>query len=126
MRTIIAGGRDFTDKDLLFGCLDRVGLSEKDTIISGHAKGTDALGEEYAKEKNIPLEIYPAEWDKYGKSAGPIRNALMASVAEGLIAFWDCKSRGTRNMIEQALKHKLKIIVFDYQGNLLNKNVLKS
>ena len=105
-RVIIAGCRDFNDYGLLSQKCDHM-LSEKVKthkviIMSGHATGADALGEKYAKERGFILETYPAEWGKYGKQAGPKRNLRMAEVSNALIAFWDGKSRGTKNMIDLA------------------------
>lgn len=83
-------------------------------IISGHASGADALGERYAQERGFLLETYPADWKVLGKADGPIRNAKMAEVADALIAFWDGKSRGTKNMIDTATKRGLKVAVVRY------------
>lgn len=57
--------------------------------------------------------------DKHGKMAGPIRNLEMAKYADGLIAFWDGKSRGTRDMITKAKKERLFLRVVDYNGRLI-------
>ena len=69
-------------------------------IISGGARGADALGERYAKEEGFALERYPAEWEKFGKIAGPIRNSQMAKLGDFFICFWDGVSPGTKNMID--------------------------
>ena len=119
MRVIIAGGRDFSDKEVAFEALNTV-INPGDIIVSGHARGADMLGEMYAKEYGLELELYPAEWDKYGRSAGYIRNRQMAEVADALVAFWDGKSRGTKNMIETAEKLELPVFVFDYEGIIKN------
>ena len=71
-------------------------------IISGCASGADTLGERYAVENGFKIEKYPADWQKYGKSAGPRRNLQMAEACDFVICFWDGKSRGTRSMIEYA------------------------
>ena len=84
------------------------------TIISGGATGADALGEQFAKENNLELIVVPANWEKYGRAAGPRRNAEMAEMADALIAFWDGKSRGTKNMIETAEKKGLLVRVVNY------------
>lgn len=65
------------------------------------------MGERYAKENGIDLAIFPAEWDKYGKRAGYLRNEQMADHADSLIAFWDGKSKGTKHMIDIAKRKKL-------------------
>jgi hypothetical protein len=114
MRIIVAGGRDFNDYELLKEKLDNESLSSEDTIISGDARGADRLGERYAKEHCIWCTKYPAKWDKYGKSAGYIRNAEMASNADALIAFWDGKSRGTKHMIDIADSLGLKVTIVKY------------
>jgi hypothetical protein len=62
----------------------------------------DTLAELWAVENGIPNTRYPADWKRYGRKAGPIRNRLMAENAEALIAIWDGKSRGAMDMIKQA------------------------
>lgn len=116
-KVIIAGCRDFDDYELLKEKCDDFLQDEKKEdviIISGHASGADALGERYAQERGFQLETYPADWKAHGRAAGSIRNARMASAANALIAFWDGKSRGTKNMIETATKHNLKVAVVRY------------
>lgn len=116
-RVIIAGCRDFNDYELLKEKCDYFLQDEKKedvVIISGHASGADALGERYAQERGFLLETYPADRKAHGRIAGPIRNARMASVANALIAFWDGKSMGTKNMIETAKNHNLKVVVVRY------------
>jgi len=112
MKLIIAGGRDFDCKDPV--CKE-VGKSGGITeIVSGTARGEDRLGEEYAKEKGIKVRRFPADWNKHGKAAGPIRNEEMAQYADSLIAFWDGASRGTGGMIELARKYGLEVTVVKY------------
>ena len=116
MRTIIAGSRTFTNYELFHKHMLKE-LPRITTIISGGAYGVDYLGECLAKAYSIPLEIYKAEWDKYGKSAGYKRNQLMANKADSLIAWWDGESKGTKHMIDIALKLQLQVIVFYIQPN---------
>lgn len=112
MRVLVCGSRHLNDYELVKSKLLELHCTTKengkhkiDCIISGHARGADSLGERFAKEYNIPLEIYPADWDKYGKAAGPIRNAQM--LKEGrpglVVAFVAPNSRGTQNMINQSM-----------------------
>jgi NADPH-dependent 7-cyano-7-deazaguanine reductase QueF-like protein len=56
--------------------------------------------EQYAKENRIELKVFPADWNKHGRAAGPIRNAQMGDYADQLVAVWDGKSKGTKNMID--------------------------
>jgi hypothetical protein len=60
---------------------------------------------------NIPCFRFPADWDRYGKAAGYIRNETMAANAEALIALWDGRSPGTKHMIDIARKKGLKVYV---------------
>lgn len=116
MKVIIAGGRDFTDYGLLCERCDHFlqrhwGDIE---IVSGMAEGADTLGMMYANERAIPLERFPANWEAFGKNAGPIRNKKMAEYADSLIAFWDGKSKGTKNMIDVASQLGLTVKIVKY------------
>jgi hypothetical protein len=119
VRIIIAGSRSFNDYDYLKEYCTNVIMTNfydhklSPEIISGHASGADMLGEKFANEFGYKLTIFPADWDKYGKSAGYRRNVLMAEYAKRdphhsiLVAFWDGKSKGTLNMLSVAEQFKL-------------------
>lgn len=81
-------------------------------VVSGTAKGADALGERWAEENGIPVKRMPANWHKYGKRAGPLRNAEMAKYVAGhgghVIVFWDGVSTGTESMIECARRYGIE------------------
>ena len=120
MRIIIAGSRFFNDYDFLSREVNRIikelNVSFSDiSIISGTAIGADQLGEKFAKENNINLKYFPAQWDKLGKAAGFLRNKEMANYAKEdngvLIAFWNGKSRGTSHMIDYCKYIELKVFV---------------
>jgi hypothetical protein len=110
MKTIIAGSREGVKLEdvekAVASCWWKV-----TSIVSGTARGADRLGEEFAKKHGIPVQRFPAEWELYGKQAGPIRNIEMAKNAEALIAVWDGKSNGTRHMVSVAKKMGLQIYV---------------
>lgn len=118
-RVIVAGSRYFNDKDKLYGVLDEIvkELGGNIEIVSGCCRGADKLGEQYASEHNIPVKRFPADWLKYGKKAGYIRNKEMADYAsEGdgrgwLVAFPLGASKGTRMMVDLAYKNNLGICV---------------
>ena len=110
MKVIIAGGRDYHNYDTLLEAI-KESQFEISTVVSGGAKGVDALGERYAIETNRTLNIYAADWETHGRAAGPIRNRKMAENADALIALWDGQSRGTKNMIETATKKGLIVFV---------------
>lgn len=115
MKIIIAGGRDFKDyKQLCSICNDILPQFENVSLISGTARGADRLGERYAKEHGYKVKKFPADWTAFGNRAGIIRNRQMAEYADGLIAFHDHKSKGTKNMIFEANKEELMIVVAYY------------
>ena len=116
MRVIIAGCRDYVsnkeDGRLIAEILLSVGATR---IISGGAKGADRFGEFISSYMLIPLKIMPADWATHGKAAGPIRNTKMAEYARRgtLIAIWDGKSRGTKNMITTAKAYGMDVHVVE-------------
>lgn len=117
-RVIIAGGRDFDDYEYLekicLPIIDKLKAEYDVIVMSGHAKGADMLAEQFAKENDLKLEVYPADWKVHWRSAGFRRNEQMGDIANGLIAFWDGNSHGTQHMIEYAKSKGLDIHVFRY------------
>tara|TARA_Y100000592_G_C5284360_1_gene227777 strand:- start:66 stop:425 length:360 start_codon:yes stop_codon:yes gene_type:complete len=116
-KVIIAGGRDFKATPHHVKTVNTL-IKKLNTwdveIVSGGARGADKFGEDFAKTFNLPLRVFPADWDRYGKSAGYRRNAEMAEYATHLIAFWDGSSRGTKHMIDLADQKELKVKVIKY------------
>ena len=122
---IIAGTRTFDDYDIFEEMVDKVFdillenyKQSEIQIISGNAKGVDKLGEAYAKENGYKLMLYPANWDKYGKKAGPIRNSEMIKIANYLIVVWDGISRGTKDIISKAKANKIPTAICKYRTGL--------
>lgn len=118
-KVIIAGSRGFSNYKLLREkCNEYLREKRKDyniIIISGGARGADTLGEKYAQDEGFSLEVFPANWNKFGKSAGFRRNEQMAEVADALIAFWDGKSHGTKHMIEIMENKNLLVKIVNYE-----------
>ncbi len=135
-RIIVAGGRNFSDFELLTHSLDNIltKAKVKDVIIvSGKAKGADTLGEEYAKLRGHAVAPFPADWDnihvpgavvkvnsrgkKYNSKAGAIRNEEMARYAAAspvrgvLVAFWNGEAGGTSLMITIARAYGLRVFI---------------
>ena len=107
-RVVIAGGRDFCDSERAYDFIDSVFKLKGENeyiILSGGSKGSDKIGEQYAKEYGYKIEYYYPEWEKYHRAAGPIRNKKMAESCDFLICFWDKKSKGTLSMIKAAEKY---------------------
>jgi len=73
-------------------------------IVSGGADGVDTWAFEYATHRGHLVEVYPADWQEYGKRAGFLRNQLIVSKADRVVAFWDGVSKGTKHTIDLALK----------------------
>lgn len=113
MRTIIAGGRDCYSQMVLQKALKNCGWKPS-VVLCGGARGADTLGRNWAEDNDIPVELYPAEWNKRGKSAGFFRNIQMGDQAEALIALWDGKSKGTAHMIKVAQHRALRIFIQYY------------
>lgn len=77
-------------------------LADGTIILTGGARGVDALAAQIGRRYGFDVRIYPAEWDRYGRAAGPMRNARLVADADSLLAFWDGESAGTQNAIKQA------------------------
>jgi hypothetical protein len=107
MKVIIAGSRHMNDTPANRRIMERgIKQSHYDIkeIVSGTQRGADKLGERYAEHYNIPVTRFPANWNRYGKGAGPIRNTEMAHYADALIVFIWPQSRGSRNMLDTMMK----------------------
>ncbi len=103
MRTIIAGSRNCNHYQILLDAVAQSG-AKITTVICGTADGADTLGEVYAALNGIPCERYPANWKDLGKRAGYVRNQQMCDVADTCIVLWDGESRGSKHMIDIAVK----------------------
>lgn len=114
MITIIAGSRSITSPFIINAAMALVPW-EISEVVSGCADGPDTLGEWWACDNLINIKRFPvsqADWDQYGKSAGPRRNEQMAKYADALVAIHDGVSKGTQHMIRTAHQHGLEVIVF--------------
>lgn len=76
MRILVCGGRDFNNRALFNKALQPY-ASKENTIIHGAARGADSLANTWAYDNDCEVIAYPANWDKYGKRAGYIRNVQM-------------------------------------------------
>jgi hypothetical protein len=108
-KIIIAGSRTLepvfefiNEARIMFGM-----INASYEIVSGGAEGVDTCGENFAKEMGWKLTVLPADWNKHGKAAGPIRNRQMVEYADELLLIWDGESKGSKNMKEEMKKlHK--------------------
>jgi len=116
-RVTVGGCRDYSDYVFFCRnmdiCLSRISSQKEIVIISGHSSGVDSMAERYAEDNGFELEIYPAEWKKYGRAAGPKRNKIMVERSDAVIAFWDNSSSGTKNLINCAEKCGKPVMIID-------------
>lgn len=104
IRLIVAGSRGLNDYQTVKTAIDDLASRGMviSAIIEGTALGVDRLASRYAVEHGIENIRVPAEWNLYHRGAGVVRNRKMAEMGDALLALWDGKSRGTRDMIKAA------------------------
>lgn len=115
MKVLICGGREWKDKEAIRREVEKLHLDENDTIIEGDARGADRLAGDVAIELGIALEVYPANWNRYGRSAGTLRNQQMLDQNPDLVLAFHANiesSKGTRDMVRRARKKGTAVEVF--------------
>lgn len=104
MKLIIAGSRTLTDIKEVVKAMDLALTSNPDyyatEVVCGMAKGADTLGKEWAEHRKIRVKEFPAQWEKFGGSAGHKRNREMGEYADAAVVIWDGKSKGSDGMIQ--------------------------
>ena len=130
MRILVCGSRNWQHKDIIRFCLQYFTFNANiEYVIEGEALGADSLSREAAKDLDIPVLKFPAEWEKYGKAAGPIRNKQMLEEGKPdyILAFHNDiqKSKGTVNMIKQAEKSGIpgKLIGVNFDIKTMKKKI---
>lgn len=99
----LVGSRNFKRFDLIREKLNEIHAHlGQFVLVSGGAKGADSTGEKIARELGCQCVIFKPDWDRYGKSAGFLRNHSIVGKAQVVLAFWDGASRGTKHSIELA------------------------
>lgn len=108
---LVVGSRTFNDYELMKQKLDKLLQNQKKVVIvSGGARGADTLAIQYAKERGYSVKVFPAQWEKYGKRAGYVRNEQMHEYISkverrGVVAFWDGQSHGTEHNFSMCKKY---------------------
>lgn len=113
MKLVIAGSRfaGLTEAD--FARLDAIHAEHQVAeVVSGGAKGVDAAGEQWAASRGIPVRVFRADWRRYRRGAGPVRNREMAAYADAAAVFPG--GSGTRNMLAEA--RRVGLTVFDFMS----------
>jgi len=109
-RVLVSGDRWWNDREMIRRWLhDKNRENPITVLIEGEADGADKIAREIAEEMGIPVDPYPADWLRYKKAAGPIRNSQMLTEGKPDLVgafhdeLWD-KSRGTKDMVEKSTK----------------------
>ena len=110
LKVLVCGGRDFSDYKLLTRTLDQL---RPTTIVHGAARGADSMAGEYAKRQVIPCQVFPAEWNKYGKRAGYVRNQQMLDEGKPDLVVAFPGGPGTRMMVKIAREQGFKVKVVE-------------
>jgi hypothetical protein len=120
LRLLVCGSREWTDRELLAATVDQA-IAEHGqgrpgvVLIEGDARGADRLAGRLARARGWQLEVYPADWQRHGRSAGMRRNARMLREGrpELVLAFTDdlAASRGTADMVRRARAARLPVMV---------------
>ena len=105
-RVLVCGGRNFSRRKILFNILDVV---KPQSIIHGNAKGADKLGGQYALECGISCDVFPADWNRYGRGAGPLRNQQMLDEGFPTMVVAVDGGDGTKDMVRRARKAGIPI-----------------
>ena len=126
LKVLCTGSRTWRKQDsvIIEAWLKKLPIYTK--IIHGGAKGADGIVDYYARQLNFEVAVYSQDWNKYGKSAGLVRNIYMFEKEQPsiTIAFLNqyLRSTGTIHMINYALEHKNKVFLVNYEGILMAMN----
>lgn len=126
MRLLVCGDRKWRDRDYLYTILNDLRLFyDVSVVIEGEAAGADRMAGEWAVERGIPVERYPADWNRDGKPAGIIRNVQMLKEGkpEMVVAFHRSfrESKGTRHMVTIAREAGIQCHIFPHRTTDVQK-----
>jgi len=109
MRILVCGGRSFANLTAVYTTLDDY-LPDVRTVIHGGEQGADQIAGEWAERNGVAVHVFPAQWQKYGKAAGPIRNAQMLEEGHPDLVIAFPGGRGTADMCRKALRSGVDVI----------------
>lgn len=125
MKVLVCGGRNFSDKDLLYATLNRVFQQHVPQVITmviqGGSRGADNLARNWADDMDIHSVEVRALWDSFGKSAGHIRNRVMCDLLtpnDLVVAFPG--GAGTKSMIRIARDNNIPVLIVTDEGVVLS------
>ena len=117
MRVLVCGGRDFDLDDVVLTTLDRLDAkSFIGVVIHGGASGADALANAWAKKRDVQTIVYPADWRKSGKAAGPLRNERMLRESRPDIVVAFPGGKGTTDMVRRAMAAGTSVVQVSREG----------
>ncbi len=122
MRLLVCGGRDFKDSHMAFAIISDtlqwydVSYDCPHTIISGCARGADQIALDWAEAYGVPVDPYPADWNKYPKAAGPIRNQRMIDEGKPDMVLAFPGGKGTADMIKRAGKAGITVLEVELEN----------
>jgi predicted Rossmann-fold nucleotide-binding protein len=110
-RLIVCGGRDYNHREIVYSYLDGAleKLGDCLVVISGGAPGADTLAEEWARENDVPVRVFKADWKTHGRRAGPIRNQRMLEEGQPNMVLAFPGGKGTEDMISRAVKARVPV-----------------
>lgn len=112
MKVLVCGARDWSNWERIKWRLSQ--LPEGTEIIEGGAPGADLMSARFAKERGWKITQLDAQWNLYGRSAGPIRNRLMLDLCPELVVAFhnDLRvSKGTKDTVTEARRRKIPVEV---------------
>lgn len=114
MRVLVCGGRDYTNKQLIYATLDQI-RDQIGLLVTGNdnKKGADGLAQRYCIKHGIPCAAFPAPWGKHRKAAGPIRNGWMLKYMKPHLVVAFPGGRGTSDLKSQAQELDIRIWQID-------------
>jgi predicted Rossmann-fold nucleotide-binding protein len=112
-RVLVCGGRDYDDRAAVYSSLDSLHAEHGFTLlIAGGARGADTLAAQWAQDRGVPTQVYMAEWERFGREAGPIRNQRMLEEGTPDVVVAFPGGRGTTNMVAQARAAGLRVFTW--------------
>lgn len=110
----VVGSRDYEYLEKVSRFIDSLPIECE--IVSGGGGVVDNLAEQRAKKRGMKVKIFRADWKKYGKAAGPMRNSQIVEYCDSVVAFWDGMSKGTKDTITKAENAGKPVLVVHFEN----------
>ena len=118
MKVLVCGGRAYSNRNEMYEILDNF-CSHAHLVIHGGARGADQLAGDWAKDRGICCKVYPADWKKYGKAAGALRNRLMLRDSDPNLVIAFPGGAGTTHMVHIADDAGYEVILMGNDTSIL-------